>query len=71
MRKLIRSLIYQKWFYGFLAVVLWLHCWTDVENVIDVPTSREIIALIMSTLAAILVTLIFVDLQLRWPPGGR
>jgi hypothetical protein len=71
MRELIRSLIYQKWFYGFLAVVLWLHFWTDVENVIDGATAREILALTVSTVAAILVTLIFVDLQLRWPPGDR
>ena len=35
MRKLIRGLIYQKWFYAFLAVVLWFDCYTDVADVID------------------------------------
>lgn len=71
MRKLIRGLIYQKWFYAFLAVVLWLHFWTDLEDVIETPTPREVLALIMSTTGAILVTLIFADLHFRWPPEGR
>ena len=71
MTKLIRGLIYQRWFYAFLAVVLWLHVWTDVENVIGAATPREVLGLVMSTTGAILLTLIFVDLQLRWPPGSR
>jgi len=71
MRKLIRSLIYQKWFYGFLAVVLWFDCWTDAADVIERFNSRELLSLIMSSTAAILVTLVFVDLHLRWPPGAR
>lgn len=71
MRKLIRGLIYQKWFYAFLAVVLWFDCWTDVEDVIEAFSAREVLSLIMSTTGAILVTLIFVDLHFRWPPGGR
>jgi YesN/AraC family two-component response regulator len=29
MRRFIERLIYQKWFYAFLAVVLWLYVWTD------------------------------------------
>jgi hypothetical protein len=65
---LIRSLIYQKWFYCFLAIVLWFDFSTDLADVIDTPTPREIISLIMSSSGAILVTLIFLDLQLRWPP---
>ena len=44
MTKLIRDLIYQKWFYAFLAVVLLLHCWTDVENVIDTANPREVLS---------------------------
>jgi hypothetical protein len=71
MRKLVRSLIYQKWFYAFLAVVLWFDCWTDVEDVIEAFSAREVISLIMSTTGATLVTLIFVDLHFRWPPRGR
>jgi hypothetical protein len=67
MRKFVAGLIYQKWFYAFLAAVLWLHVWTDVENVIDVNTPREMIALVLSVAAAILVTVIFLDLHLRWP----
>jgi hypothetical protein len=71
MRKLIRGLIYQKWFYAFLAVVLWFDVSTDVADVIQANSSREIISLIMSATGAILVTLIFIDLHLRWPPGNR
>jgi nicotinamide riboside transporter PnuC len=67
MRRFVARLIYQKWFYAFLAVVLWLHVWSDVENVIDVNTVRESIALVLSVVAAVLVTAIFLDLQFRWP----
>ena len=67
MRKLIRGLIYQKWFYGFLAVVLWLDWWTDVEDVIEAFSPRELLSLIMSTTGAVLVTVIFVDLHFRRP----
>ena len=70
MRKLIRTLIYQKWFYAFLAVVLWFDCWTNLEDVIEAFSPREVLSLIMSTTGAILVTLVFVDLQFRWPPKG-
>jgi len=71
MRQQIRSLIYQKWFYAFLAVVLWFDCWTDVADVIEAFSTREVISLIGSTTGATLVTLIFFDLHLRWPPKGR
>jgi hypothetical protein len=71
MRKLIRSLIYQKWFYAFLAIVLWFDCWTDLADVIERFNARELISLIMSSTGAIFVTLIFVDLHLRWPPRER
>jgi nicotinamide riboside transporter PnuC len=67
MRRFVARLIYQKWFYAFLAVVLWLHVWSDVENVISVNTPRESIALVLSLVAAILVTVVFLDLQFRWP----
>ena len=68
MRKLIRGLIYQKWFYGFLAVVLWFDCVTDLEDVLDAATPHQVLSLVMSSIGAILVTVIFVDLHLRWPP---
>jgi hypothetical protein len=71
MRKVIRSLIYQKWFYAFLAVVLWFDCWTDIVDVIEAFSPREVLSLIMSTTGAVLVTLIFLDLHLRWPPKER
>jgi hypothetical protein len=71
MRKLVRALIYQKWFYAFLAVVLWFDCYTDVADVIEAYSPREVVSLIMSSTGAILVTLIFVDLHLRWPPRSR
>jgi hypothetical protein len=67
MRTLIARLIYQKWFYAFLAVVLWLHVWTDVEDVWDGNTTRETIALILSVVAALLVSVVFLDLHFRWP----
>ena len=70
-RKLIRGLIYQKWFYAFLAIVLWFDCYTDVADVLQAYSSREVLSLVMSSTGAILVTLIFVDLHLRWPPRGR
>ena len=69
--KLVRDLIYQKWFYAFLAAVLWFDCYTDVADVIQAYSTREALSLFMSTTGAILVTLIFVDLHLRWPPRGR
>ena len=67
MRRFVASLIYQKWFYAFLAIVLWLHVWTDIENFLDIPTQRETIALVLSVIAAILVTVVFLDLHLKWP----
>ena len=71
MRKLVRGLIYQKWFYAFLAMVLWFDCWTDIADVIQAPSPREVVSLIMSSTGATLVTLVFVDLHLRWPPRSR
>jgi hypothetical protein len=71
MRKLIRGLIYKKWFYAFLAVVLWFDWWTDVEDVIETFSLRELLSLTMSTIGAPLVTVIFVDLQLHRPSEGR
>ena len=70
MRGLIRGLIYKRWFYGFLAVVLWFDWWTDVEDVIEAISPREILSLIMSTTGAVLLTLIFVDLNLNRPHDG-
>jgi hypothetical protein len=71
MRKMIRGLIYQKWFYLFLASALWLDCWTDIEDVIQAFSPREVVSLVMSSTGAILVTLIFIDLHFRWPRGSR
>jgi hypothetical protein len=71
MRKLVRGLIYQKWFYAFLAVVLWFDCWTDIEDVIEAFSPREVFSLVMSSTGAILVTLVFLDLHLRWPKADR
>jgi hypothetical protein len=67
MRRFIARLIYQKWFFAFLAAVLWLHVWTDAEDVIDVNSARESIALLLSVVAALLVTVVFLDLHLRRP----
>jgi ABC-type Co2+ transport system permease subunit len=66
-RTFIARLIYQKWFYAFLAAVLWLHVYTDIEDALEVSSIREIIALVLSTSAALLVTVVFLDLHFRWP----
>jgi hypothetical protein len=66
-RTWIARLIYQKWFYAFLAAVLWLHVWTDLEDLIEISTVREALALILSFAAALLVSVIFLDLHFRWP----
>jgi hypothetical protein len=71
MRKLIRGLIYRKWFYFLLAVILWFDVSTDIADVIQLNSPREVVSLIMSGTGAILVTLVFIDLHLRWPPGDR
>ncbi|HWB87445.1 MAG TPA: hypothetical protein VG675_25105 [Bryobacteraceae bacterium] len=71
MRKFVARLIYQKWFYAFLAIVLWLHAVTDAEDVIEANSLRESVALVMSVVAATLVTIIFLDLHFRWPPKNR
>ena len=71
MRQFIARLIYQKWFYAFLAVVLWLHVWTDVEDVLDMNSIRETTNLVLSIIAAVLVTIIFLDLHFRWPQKNR
>jgi hypothetical protein len=70
-RQFIARLIYQKWFYAFLAVVLWLHVWTDVEDVLDMNSIRETTNLVLSIIAAVLVTIIFLDLHFRWPQKNR
>ncbi len=49
MRKLVRSLIYQKWFYAFLAVVLWFDCWKNVTDVIEAFSPPAALASIRST----------------------
>jgi membrane-anchored protein YejM (alkaline phosphatase superfamily) len=67
MRRFIARLIYQKWFFAFLAAVLWLHVWTDAEDVIDINSARESIALVLSLVAAFMATMVFLDLHLRRP----
>jgi len=71
MRKLIEKLIYRKWFYAFLALVLWVDSWTDLAGALEAPSLREVISLVLSVAAALLVTLVFVDLHWRWPRQGQ
>jgi hypothetical protein len=68
MRKWIARLVYRKWFYGFLAVALWVDTWTDFAEVLKASSAREILSLILSASGAVLVTLVFLDLHFRWPP---
>ncbi len=68
MRKWIQRLVYTKWFYGFLALALWIDSWTDLVDVLEGSGPREVLSLVLSVAGALLVTLIFIDLHLRWPP---
>ncbi len=68
MRKWIERLVYRKWFYGFVAVALWLDTWTDLADVLEEARPRELLSLVLSASAALLVTLVFVDLHCRWTP---
>ncbi len=67
MRKLVERLIYRKWFYAFLGLVLWFDSWTDLAELREVPSAREVLSLVLSLTGAVLVTLVFVDLHWRWP----
>ncbi len=69
MRTWLRRLIYRKWFYGFLALVLWVDSWTDFAQVMEDHRLLEVISLVLSLAGAALVTLVFLDLHLRWPPA--
>jgi hypothetical protein len=69
MRKWIARLVYRKWFYGFLAMALWIDSWTDLADVLEASRPREILSLVLSVAGAVLVTLVFIDLHFRWPPG--
>ncbi len=71
MKQFVAKLLYRKSFYGFLALVLWLDCWTDAADLFERVTAREVLSLALSIGAALLVTLVFVDLHRRWPPGDR
>jgi hypothetical protein len=71
MRRFVERLIYRKWFYGFLAVVLWVDCWTDFSDLMEAATPREVLSFVMSVTGAVLVTLVFVDLHWRRPPERR
>ncbi len=68
MRTLVQRLIYHKWFYGFLMLALWIDSWTDMADLSERFSLRELVSLVLSVIGALLVTLVFVDLQLRWPP---
>jgi hypothetical protein len=69
MRRWVGRLVYRKWFFGFLAVALWIDSWTDLVEVLTKSSAREILSLILSVAGAVLVTLVFLDLHFRWPPG--
>ena len=67
----IQRLVYRKWFFGFLALVLWADCWTDLVVVMDAARPIGIFSLILSVTAAVLATLVFLDLHLRRPSPGQ
>lgn len=68
MRRLVETLIYRKWFYGFLAVALWLDSVTDVADLLERRRTQDVVSLVLSLIGAVLVTVVFVDLHWRWPP---
>lgn len=68
MRRLVERLIYRKWFYGFLAVALWVDCWTDVADLLERGRTQDVVSLVLSLIAAVMVTVVFLDLHRRWPP---
>ncbi len=69
MRKLVERLIYHKWFYAFLAAALWIDTYTDLLDYLERGHARDVVSLVFSSVAAVLLTLIVVDLNLRWPAG--
>jgi len=48
--------------------VLWFDVIADIEDILEAPALHQVFSLIMSSVGAILVTVIFIDLYLRWPP---
>ncbi len=71
MRKLVERLIYHKWFYAFLAVVLWVDSATDLQDFLERRRSVDLVSLALSAGAALLLSLIALDLHLRWPTGRK
>ena len=71
MRTRLRRLIYNKWFFGILAVMFWFHFWTDLDDFIKTAKPHEFVSVIVSGIAATVLTAIFIDLHLQWPSGRR
>ncbi len=67
MRKLVERLIYHKWFYAFLALALWIDTYTDLLDFLERGHRRDVVSLVLSVAGALLLTVIVVDLHLRWP----
>ncbi len=67
MRRRMQSLIYRKWFYGFLVLALWIDSWTDFAEAMNDHRALAVVSLVLSLAGAVLVTMVFLDLHLRWP----
>jgi len=63
----LRRCIYTRWFYGFLAFVCWLDVAADVNGITayGAASAIEVFSTIASAVAALLTTLVFLDLQFR------
>ncbi len=62
-----RSLIYSRWFYAFLAAVCLLDAVVDVIDIIRPGESftLDLISVMSSIIAAVMTGLVFLDLHLR------
>lgn len=64
----VRRSIYNRWFYGFVAIVCLLNAGAEV---LDISKSRgqnlavDLVSLIASTITALLTATVFLDLSLR------
>lgn len=63
----VRRCIYNRWFYAVLAIVCLLDVITDIINIVQPGESftLDLLSLIASGVTALLVSVVFVDLQIR------
>jgi hypothetical protein len=65
-----RSWLYSRWFFGFLAVVFLLELVARLGEKYGGWTDRNNIAIGLNVIAATLTVWVFIDLQRRGPKSG-